>query len=118
MTAPPEPITLEAIVSVAGPFIAAAGLVLTVWWRVDGKIDKSRLEAEAAAKAASEKAHETEKALAEFKLKVAEDYASWDTVKAIEARLTERMDGIAEQVMKMPDAVVDRILKYLSIKQP
>jgi hypothetical protein len=117
MTPPPtDYLTLESVVSVAGPFIAAAGLVLTVWWRVDGKIDRARLEAEAAAKGAVEKAHETEKALAEFKLKVAEEYASWETVRSIETRLTERMDGLAEQVMKMPDAIVDRIMKYL-IKQ-
>jgi hypothetical protein len=37
-------------------------------------------------------------------------------VRSIEARLTERMDGLSEAVMKMPDAVVDRIMKYLALK--
>jgi hypothetical protein len=120
MTPPASPdyITLDTIVNIAGPIIAAAAFISGVWWRVESKIDKVRTDADTAAKSVSEKARATEKELAEFKLKVAEEYASWETVKSIEDRLTERMDGIAEQVMKMPDAVVDRIMKYLSIKQP
>jgi len=34
---------------------------------------------------------------------------SWETVRAIEARLTERMDSLSDQVMKMPDAIVERM---------
>jgi hypothetical protein len=107
MTAPSpiDVISIEGLVGLFGPTVAAVGLILTVWWRMDAKIET-----------AAEKAHDTEKALADFKLKVAEEYASWETVKSIETRLTERMDGLAEQVMKMPDAIVDRIMKYL-IKQ-
>jgi hypothetical protein len=34
-------------------------------------------------------------------------------VKSIENRLTERMNDLSEQVMKLPDVMVDRIMKYL-----
>ncbi len=108
MVAPPPPvdaITMEGIVSVAGPFIAAVGLILGVWWRVDGKIDE-----------AAKKALQNERDLAAFKLKVAEEYASWETVQAIESRLTARMDDISDQVMKLPDVMVDRIMKFLNFK--
>ncbi|MGJ4945047.1 hypothetical protein ACQR1W_31090 [Bradyrhizobium sp. HKCCYLS1011] len=118
-TPPPmDVISLEGLAGLYGPTVALIGLILTISWRLSGKIDEAKATGEAAAKAATEKAHNLEKELADFRLKVAEEYASWDTVKAIETRLTERMDGIAEQVMKMPDAVVDRIMKYLAIKQP
>ena len=93
----------------AGPLIAAAGLISGVWWRMESKVDSVKTEAD-------RKCHDLETKLADFKLKVAEEYASWETVKSIETRLTERMDGISEQVMKMPDAVVDRIMKYLALK--
>jgi hypothetical protein len=107
MTAPTpvDVLTVENIATVAGPFIAAVGLILGVWWRVDGKIDE-----------ANKKAHTNEMELAAFKLKVAEEYASWDTVKSIENRLTERMDDLSDQVMKLPDVMVDRIMKYLTYK--
>jgi hypothetical protein len=103
-------------VQLAGPLIAAAGLVLGVWYRVEGKVDKVRADANASAAAAHQKAEEAVKELNAFKMKVVEEYASWDTVRSIEGRLSERMDNITDAVMKMPDAVVDRIMKYLTLK--
>jgi hypothetical protein len=98
-----------------GPFVAIAGFISGVWYKVEGKIDTVRSDAAAAAKAAQEKAEAAEKELNAFKLKVVEDYASWDTVRAIETRLTERMDSLSEQVMKMPDAIVDRIVQMIKL---
>ena len=103
------------VMQLVGPFGVIAGLVSGIWYRVEGKIEQVRTEATAATVAASDKAHDNEKALADFKLKVAEEYASWDTVRAIEARLTERMDSLSDNVMKMPDVIVDRIFKLLNM---
>lgn len=67
----------------------------------------------------NEKADEIQKQLSDFKLKVAEEYASWDTVKTVETRLTERMDSLSHEVMKMPDVIVDRLatmFKLLNMK--
>jgi hypothetical protein len=107
---------ITTLFSYIGPFCAAAGLVLGVWYRVEGKIDKAKAVADAAVASAGEKVHAIEKELSEFKVKVAEEYASYDTVRSIETRLTERMDELSDIVMKMPDAVLDRITKYLAIK--
>ncbi|MGJ4953009.1 hypothetical protein [Bradyrhizobium sp. HKCCYLS20291] len=116
-TPPPiDVISLESIAGLYGPTVALIGLTLTISWRLSGKIDEAKAAGEAAAKSATEKAHKLERELAEFRLKVAEEYASWDTVKAIETRLTERMDDISDQVMKLPDVVVDRIMKFLAIR--
>ncbi|WP_316207373.1 hypothetical protein [Bradyrhizobium sp. SZCCHNR3118] len=99
------------------PFVALFGLISGIWYRVEGKLNAGVADAKAAGLAAQKRAEEAEKALTDFKLEVVRDYASWDTVKSIEARLTERMDNLSEQVMKMPDAVVDRIAKYVSINR-
>jgi hypothetical protein len=108
--------SVSSILSWIAPLCAAIGLVLGVWYRVEGKIDAAKDAADKATATATAKAAAVEKELSDFKVKVAEEYASWDTVSAIEARLTERMDELAEHVMKMPDAVLDRITKYLNIK--
>jgi hypothetical protein len=107
---------ITSVIGYVGPLCMAATLILGVWYRVEGKIDKAKAAADEAAASAAEKAHDVEKQLSDFKLKVAEEYASWDTVRAIEARLTERMDNLADTVSKMPDAVLDRITKYLTLK--
>ena len=104
------------IVQYIGPFGVLFGIFSGVWYRVKGKIAEGDADAKAAGLAAAKKAEHAERALAEFKLKVAEEYASWDTVRSIENRLTERMDDISDQVMKMPEAVADRIMKYLALK--
>ena len=101
-------VTLETILSLAGPMIAATGLVSGVWYRMESKVESVRKEAAASI-------HEVEKTVSEFKLKVAEEYASWETVKNIEQRLTERMDSLSENVMKMPDLIVDRIFKMVNM---
>jgi hypothetical protein len=100
--------TLSYIASLAGPLIAAAGLITGVWWRMEGKVDGVRKESTVAIT-------DITKELNAFKLKVAEEYASWETVRSIEGRLTERMDSLSDNVSKMPDLVVDRIMKFLSM---
>jgi hypothetical protein len=111
---------LSYLASLAGPLIAAAGFVSGVWYRMESRVETARKEArDAVEKVRTEgtnQSHGLEREIAELKLKLAEEYASWDTVRSIEARLTERMDGLSEAVMKMPDAVVDRIMKYLALK--
>ncbi|WP_166296860.1 hypothetical protein [Bradyrhizobium sp. 2S1] len=98
-----------------GPFIAIAGFVTGIWWKVEGKIDKVRSDADAAVAKAQDKAEDAMKEVTAFKLKVVEEYASWDTVRAIETRLTERMDSLSDAVMKMPDAIVDRMVNMIKL---
>ena len=107
--------TLSSLMSLAGPLIAAAGLISGVWWRMESKVETVRIDAEKDVKEANNAVHAIEKQLNDFRLEVTRDYASWDTVKAIEARLTARMDSLSAEVSKMPEAIVDRLLKYTSL---
>ena len=107
--------TISSLISLAGPIIAAAGLISGVWWRMESKVDTVRNDAEEHVRKARDETHALEKELGAFKLEVTRDYASWDTVKAIEARLTARMDSLSAEVSKMPEAIVDRLLKYTSL---
>ncbi|WFU52331.1 hypothetical protein QA639_21735 [Bradyrhizobium pachyrhizi] len=102
-------VTLADVMGLVGPLLAVVGAISGVWYRMETKVEGVR-------KDAADSIHGVEKELADFKMKVVEEYASWDTVRAIEARLTERMDGLSNQVMAMPDAVVDRITKFLNLK--
>src|SRR5947208_219137 len=102
-------VTLDTVLSLAGPLIAAAGFVSGVWYRMETKVEGVRKEG-------TDAVHAVEKELAAFKMKVVEEYASWETVRSIENRLSERMDNLSNQVMAMPEAVVDRITKYLNLK--
>ncbi|WP_316196554.1 hypothetical protein [Bradyrhizobium sp. SZCCHNS3053] len=99
------------------PFVALFGLISGIWYRVEGKINAGVADAKASGMAAQKRAEEAEKSLFDFKLKVAEEYASWETVRSIESRLTERMDDLTQNVMKMPDAIVDRIVNMLRLAQ-
>lgn len=107
--------TVASLISLAGPVIAAAGLISGVWWRMESKVDTVRTDAEEHVRQARAETHAVEKELATFRLEVTRDYASWDTVKAIESRLTARMDSLSAEVSKMPEAIVDRIMKYTSL---
>ena len=112
----PETAIITGWLGYIAPFCMAATLIIGVWRRVDGKIEAAQDAADTAHAFATEKAHDVEKQLSDFKLKVAEEYASWDTVRSIETRLIERMDELSSNVMNMPDAVLDRIVKYLALK--
>lgn len=96
------------IISLAGPTLTAIIAIIGVWKKMESRI--TDVEAQATIKV-----HAVETALSDFKLKVAEEYASWETVRSIEGRLTERMDNLSEQVMKMPDLIVDRMLKMINL---
>ncbi|MEH2517510.1 hypothetical protein V1279_003083 [Bradyrhizobium sp. AZCC 1610] len=97
------------------PFLAIVGFVSGIWYKVEGRITAQFTEAKAAGTEAAKKAEAAEKALAEFKIKVAEEYASWDTVKQIEARLTERMDDLSSKVMSIPDQIAHRMVEMIKL---
>jgi hypothetical protein len=106
---------IAAMLPYIGPFLGIIGFISGVWYRVEGKITAGVADAKAAGTAAAKKAEEADKALSDFKLKVAEEYASWDTLRSIETRLTQRMDSLSEQVMKMPDQIVNRMVDMIKL---
>lgn len=99
---------------------AGFSALLTVWWRVELRIreveNKAKHDIRNVEMVSAEKRSSIDKDLQAFKLHVAQEYASWDAVRQIEQRLGDRMETISEQVRTMPDLVVDRITKYLSVQ--
>jgi hypothetical protein len=96
-------------IQLAGLLLAGATSLLTVWWRIEVRVRGIE-------DAAIEKTARMERELQDFKLNVAENYASWDTVKEIEARLAKGIENVSNQVTHLPDILVDRVMKFMSMK--
>jgi hypothetical protein len=99
------------------PLIGLFGMISGIWYRVEGKINAGVADAKASGLTAQKRAEDAERSLTDFKLEVIREYASWETVRAIESRLTERMDNLSEQVMKMPDQIVERMVNMIKLSQ-
>jgi hypothetical protein len=99
------------------PIVGLFGMISGIWYRVESKINAGVADAKAAGVVAHQRAEEAERALNAFRLEVVREYASWDTVKAIESRLSERMDNLSEQVMKMPDQIAERMFNMIKLSQ-
>lgn len=85
--------------------IALAGLLFTifsaivmVWWNLNKRLEQHTKE------------------IAEFKLDVAERYATMSMVSSIEAKLSHRMDVLTEQIQKLPDQIADRLIRYMKLR--
>jgi hypothetical protein len=105
----PDTLTTSETIQFAAVFLAWITALVTLWWRIELRIRDV------------ENYHEKkyESLLREhndLKLHIAERYANMATVKEGEKRLADRIEGLTEQVIKMPDIVVERMMKYMSIK--
>jgi len=70
-----------------GPLVGLAGLILTIWWKVEGKIN-----------AAAERAEKVERDLAEHKLHVATHYSTKSGMKEIKDEILGAVSGIRDDV--------------------
>lgn len=103
-----EPFTLTQGIQLAGLALAGITSLLTVWWRMEVRIRSVETQAMAHIQLLLRE-HQ------EFKLTVAENYASWDTLKEVEARLSKSIESIGTQVSHLPDVLVDRVMKFMSL---
>lgn len=99
-------ISSQNIISSLGILLTFIMALIGVWWKFEVRIRDIESKALDAARGA-------EKQLNDFKLHVTQEYASWDTVRLIEDRLTKRIDLVSEQIMKLPDTVVERLSKLV-----
>jgi len=90
--------TMGHLIQLAVFAFTVAAALLGVWWRIEVRVrgieDKQSVEN---ARASRE--------LQDYRLHVAQHYASWEVVKDIEKRLND-----------MPDAVAERIMKFMAIR--
>jgi hypothetical protein len=85
------------------------GSLLGVWWRMEQRIRAVETKA-------SDEVRSVDKQLSEYKLEVAQDYATWNSVKEFQTGLVNRMDNMSARLETMPDVVVERIMKFLNLK--
>lgn len=74
-------------IAYVGPFVALAGLVLTIWWKVEGKISDAK-----------DKADSTDRDLAAYKLHVSETYSTKSGMKEIKDEILGAVSGIRDDV--------------------
>jgi outer membrane protein TolC len=81
------------------PLVGLAGLMLTIWWRVEGKIE-----------AAAKRAEEVEKELAAHKLHTAETYITKQGLRETTDQIMGAIGGVKAAVENMT-LRVDRIVE-------
>ena len=81
-----------------------------VWWAVEQR-------RQAGDEKNAKRIADLEQQIASFRLHVVERYAPYDMVEKSQKRLEDRIDAIGQEVSKMPDVVVERIMRFLDLKK-
>lgn len=90
--------TGQEIMYVVGFFVMISGALWGVWWRVEGKMDRSKAEALMAATAAQHAADMVAKDLADHRLHVATHYSTKSGMKEIKDEILGAVSGIRDDV--------------------
>ncbi|MBB6299890.1 hypothetical protein [Rhizobium leucaenae] len=75
------------LIAAVGPMVPVIGLILTIWWRVEGKIDAAR-----------DKAEKAEADLAAHKLHAAETFATKAGMQEQTAQLLRAIEGVGNRI--------------------
>lgn len=101
--------------------LTGSSMLIGVWWHLELRIRAVQTEAERKLneidRDAAAKRSAIQRELTDFKIHVVEKYASWDTVEKTTKRLEDRIELMASDVNKMPDFVVERIMKFVDLKR-
>ena len=85
---------MEGWISYIGPLVGLVGLILTIWWKVEGKIN-----------AASDKADKAIADLAAYKTHVAEHFATKAGLQESTAQLLRAIESVGSRI----DGVHERL---------
>ena len=101
-------------------FVGLSSL-LGVWWsiiqRIQGEAQKTKHEIKNVETTALAERNRIEKDLNAFKLHVVTEYASKDQVNQSHSRLEDRIETLSADVSKLPDVVVERMMRYMELKK-
>ncbi|MBB4242364.1 MULTISPECIES: hypothetical protein [Rhizobium] len=97
-------------------FLAVAGAGWGVWWKIDGKVDRVKTEADKKFADLSEEAKKAREDLAEHKLHSAETYITKQGLRETTDQIMSAIGGVKTAVENMT-LRVDRIVENQS-KQP
>ncbi|KEA07470.1 hypothetical protein [Rhizobium rhizogenes] len=82
------------LIAAIGPMVPVIGLILTIWWRVEGKIDGARDKADKAEKYAVE----VERKLAASQLHNSETFATKAGMQEQTAQLLRAIEGVGNRI--------------------
>ncbi|MDQ0558293.1 hypothetical protein QO004_000066 [Rhizobium mesoamericanum] len=85
------------LISYIGPIVALLGLVLTIWWKVEGKIE-----------AAKGRAEKVEQDLASFRLHTAETYVTKSGMQEQTSAIMKAIESIGHRI----DGLNDRLDRF------
>ncbi|WP_457578973.1 hypothetical protein [Ensifer adhaerens] len=88
--------------SYIGPFVGLAGLILTIWWKVEGKIS-----------AQGDKAEKAITDLAAYKLHVSETFATKAGLQEQTAQLLRAIEGVGNRIEGLTERM-DRVFEQRS----
>lgn len=78
---------MDELLKAIGPSVPVVGLLLSIWWRIEGRNNKT-----------SEKAEKVERELAAYKLHVAESYVTKSGMKELKDEILGAVSGIRDDV--------------------
>lgn len=107
------PITWEMVAA----FLVVLGALSGAWWRIETRIEAARRDAATAVAAASAQAHIAQQQLAEFRIHVAETYASKGGVREGYDRLAAAVQHVAEEITRLHERM-DRIIESREGRRP
>jgi len=90
--------------------ITIIGAIAGAWWRIENRVEAAKREALAAAALASGQAALAHEQLHEFRLHVAETYASKGGVKDLGDRVMQGQDRVLDEITRLHERM-DRIIE-------
>lgn len=102
-------------------FLTIAAAVAGVWWRIEGKIDKTGKsvadDANLKAQAAHAAAALAQSQIAEFKLEAARSYVSKDDVQQVRDEILGAVGGVHKSLDRINERL-DRVVENAAKRQP
>lgn len=96
--------------------IAIIGAVAGAWWRVESRVEDARRDVHTAAMAASAQASLALQQLAEFRLHVAETYASKSGMREMSERVMRGQDDLKGELSRLTERI-DRLMELQAPRQ-
>ena len=109
------------LIALLGLLFVGISSLLGVWWAMVQRIHAAEQKADHKIKNAETVAlaerNRIEKDLNAFKLHVVTEYASKDQVNQSHSRLEDRIETLSADVSKLPDVVVERMMRFMELKK-
>ncbi|UNK36593.1 hypothetical protein MNR02_08705 [Shinella sp. H4-D48] len=93
------------IMAVVGFFVMLSGTLWGVWWRIEGRVEKAKVDASTLASSANALAMLARQELAEHKLHVSETYVTKAGMQEQTSQILRSIESVGNRI----DAITDRL---------